>query len=158
MRLVNFLEDEGFNELRRKMGAEQLGTFELFDPSRQLSYEEREALEEQGMAVSGHDLRVLKDKTLAFKNSRVWLKQQDYHLAQCHTVQQARLHQGEVLLGTYQWRFSSQHNVCLECLAILQYQGIDTRRLRRTEFSEQISEQFLLAEFKQLYPFYPLVI
>lgn len=156
MQLPDFLEDSSLNALREKMGATKLGTFELFDPNKQLTYSERETLADTGLAIFSQELRVLKDKTLALKNSRVWLKEDGYHLALCPKVQQLRLQPNEFQVGTFQWPNSKQHPVCLECLAVLQYQGIDARRLRRLEFAEQISEQFSLAEFQQSYPFYPL--
>lgn len=157
MQLHDFLNDPVLNDLRAKMGTDKLGQFELFDPAKQLTYSEREALAEQGIAIQSNEVRVLKDKTLAYKNSRVWLKFAEYHLAHCHKIQQVRHHPQQVLLGTYVWPLHKEHQVCLECLALLQYQGVDARRLRRTEFSEQIGEQFSLAEFAKEYPFYPLV-
>lgn len=157
MQLYDFLSDPAFNELRHKMGTDQLGQFELFDPAKQLTYSEREALAEQGLEIPANELRILKDKTLALKNSRVWLKHDDYHLAYCPQVQQLRHRSQLALLGTYEWPQHKEHQVCLECLALLQYQGVDARRLRRTEFSGQISEHFDLAEFTQNYPFYPLI-
>lgn len=157
MQLIDFTEDSQLNALRQQMGTSQLGHFELFDPQKQLSYNERETLSSEGLQLMSHEVRVLKDKTLAFKNSRIWLLQHNYHLANCPSVQQLRLHSRETLIGTYQWPTSKHQQVCLECLAVLQYQGIDARRLRRLEFSEQISEQFSLAEFQQCYPFYPLL-
>lgn len=157
MRLYDFLADPSLNQLRQQMGAQELGQFELFDPSKQLTYAEREALEEQGLEALSNELRVLKDKTLALKNSRVWLKHENYHVAHCAQVQQLRHHSQPVLLGTYTWPQHKDYSVCLECLALLQYQGVDARRLRRTEFAEQISEHFSLAEFIKDYPFYPLI-
>jgi len=39
----------------------------------------------------------------------------------------------------------------------LQYQGVDARRMRRAEFSDQVVEHFSLADFKVDYPFYPII-
>lgn len=158
MKLPDFLQDEAFNQLRRQMGADDYGKFELFDPARQLTWSEREALAEKGLEVSGNDLRILKDKTLAYKNSRVWVQYEGiYHLAYCPTMQSLRHHKPTLQCGTASWRASKDGGVCLECLAVLQYQGIDARRLRRMEFIEQIREQFSLDEFCRDYPFYPIV-
>lgn len=158
MKLHDFLEDAELNALRSKMGAHALGQFELFDPAKQLTYSEREALKTDGLNVTANELRVLKDKTLAYKNSRAWLKHgQHYHLANCPQVQQLRHQSTSLLLGTYLWPVSKDSALCVECLAVLQYQGIDSRRLRRTEFIEQIRQQFSLAEFQKQYPFYPLI-
>ncbi len=158
MKLPDFLQDTGLNRLRRSMGTDQYGEFELFDPEKQLTYAEREALEETGLTIHSASLRVLKDKTLAFKNTRIWLRDgDDYHLAYCQRVQSLRHKTDDLSAGTGAMSAHKDHGACLECLAVLQYQGIDSRRLRRAEFSEQIREQFSLAEFQQQYPFYPIV-
>lgn len=157
MKIADFYQDESFNHLRKRMGADELGHFELFDPARQLTYAEREALDSGMLSTEGQALRILKDKTLAFKNTRVWLfYEQDYHLAYCQKVQALRHHQDRLQIGTGALSAKKIEGVCLECLSVLQYQGVDARRLRRAEFSEQIREQFSLELFKQEYPFYPI--
>src|SRR5690554_605956 len=94
MKLLDFLEFEQFNQMRKQMNTTVLGEFELFDPSKQLTWSEREALEQKGLVIQGADLRPLRDKTLAFKNSRVWLKHdQVFHLGYCPQIQQLRLKQ-----------------------------------------------------------------
>ena len=158
MKLTDFLEDDSFNRLRQRMGAIKPGSFELFDPDKQLTYAEREALEAGAVNVSSSLLRVLKDKTLAYKNSRVWLADgDDYHLAYCQRVQALRHHADHIDAGSGVAPAGKNTGVCLECLSVLQYQGVDARRLRRAEFSDQIREQFSLADFKLEYPFYPIV-
>ncbi|MAS24455.1 MAG: hypothetical protein CMI08_11240 [Oceanospirillaceae bacterium] len=157
MKLPDFLDDEGFNQLREKMGTESLGEFVLFDPEKQLTYSEREALEGGLVDISSHLLRILKDKTLAYKNTRIWLQQDDdIHLAYCKTVQALRHREKDVQIST--GNFDHKHKaVCLECLSVLQYQGVDARRMRRAEFSDQVVEHFSLADFKVDYPFYPII-
>ena len=157
MKLPDFLDDKDFNQLRRTMGAESPGQFELFDPEKQLTYTEREALESGLVELAAPALRVLKDKTLAYKNSRVWLqKGDDIHLAYCKTVQSLRHREQAIQIST--GNFHPQHqSVCLECLSVLQYQGIDARRMRRAEFSDQVVEQFSMDDFKNAYPFYPIL-
>lgn len=158
MKLTDFLQDEHFNRLRQHMGAEKTGNFELFDPDKQLTYAEREALEAGTINVSSSLLRVLKDKTLAYKNSRVWLTDgNDFHLAYCQRVQALRHRADHIDVGSGEAPVGKDKGVCLECLSVLQYQGVDARRLRRAEFSEQIREQFSLTDFKREYPFYPIV-
>lgn len=154
MKLPDFLDDTGLNTLRQKMGAEGLGEFELFDPQKQLTYSEREALEEGHFSINAAELRALKDKTLAYKNSRIWLgHEQKYHLAYCQTVQQLRHRQVSVVTGT---EANAEDDLCLECLALLKYQGVDSRRVRRNEFTEHVQEEFDLADFKKTFPFYPV--
>lgn len=154
MKLADFLKDPELNKLRQTMGADELGSFELFDPQKQLTYSEREALEQGEFDINAAELRALKDKTLAYKNSRLWLTHDDkYHLAYCPAVQQLRHRQVLVKAGT---EANAQDALCLECLALLKYQGVDSRRVRRNEFVEHVQEAFDLAEFKTLYPFYPV--
>lgn len=158
MKLPDFLDDPDFNKLRTKMGAHELGHFELFDPARQLTWSEREALSLKGLTIDAGELRVLKDKTIAYKNSRIWVERDGvYHLAYCPVIQNVRHRAGQLKAGTFQWEKKKEGGVCLECLAVVQYQGFDARRLRRTEFSEQISEHFALQDFNKIYPFYPIV-
>ena len=154
MKLPDFLDDPNLNKLRQAMGADELGEFELFDPQKQLTYSEREALESGDFGVSAGDLRVIKDKTLAYKNSRLWLSHDNkYHLAYCQEVQQLRHRQHQVHCGT---ETNNDDDLCLECLALLKYHGVDNRRIRRGEFSEQVQEEFDLVEFKREFPFYPV--
>ena len=71
MKLLYFIEFEPFNQLRKKIGTDDFGFFELFDPLVHLTGSERSELENTGVLRKPADLRVLPDKTLAFKNSRV---------------------------------------------------------------------------------------
>lgn len=157
MQLIDFLQNTEFNRLRMQMGAPELGHFELFDASRQLTLSEREALAQSGLSIAANDLKVLKDKTLAFKNSRVWLKgSRHYHLAYCQDAQELRHRSAMLPVGTAAWPAQKETGVCLACLALLQYQGVDSRRLRRPEYCEQISKDFSLQEFGRHYTFYPV--
>ncbi len=157
MQLIDFLQSTELNRLRTQMDAQELGHFELFDANRQLTLSERESLAQTGLAISAQDLKVLKDKTLAFKNSRVWLKSSShYHLAYCQDAQELRHHSSTLDVGTAKWPERKEASVCLACLALLQYQGVDSRRLRRPEYCEQVSKEFSLQEFGRHYPFYPV--
>lgn len=158
MKLPDFLQDDGLNRLRQKMKAEQFGEFELFDAERQLTSAELELLETGEISINSAVLRVLKDKTLAYKNSRIWLHDNGfYHLAYCQRVQALRHRADTLTVGTGDIPFNKNGpGICLECLSVLQYQGVDARRMRRSEFAEQISEHFSLVDFKQEYPFYPV--
>jgi hypothetical protein len=154
MKLIDFLQDSQLNLLRRQMGTDDYGNFQLFDPQRQLTYAEREALEQGELHISARLTRALRDKTLALKNSRIWLLNDNaLHLAHCHQVQHIRNLGQAVRCGTHDW---SHGELCLDCLALLNYRGLDARRARRAEFCDPIVQQFSLQEFQQLYPFYPL--
>mgnify|MGYP000019045619 CR=1 FL=1 len=152
-----FDDFEPFNQLRKKMGAEKLGSFELFDPQKQITYSERELLELGVFDVASNQLRILKDKTFAFKNARLWLswpEHENFHLAACDLVQKRRHQKANFIAGLHQPKGQS---VCLNCLQLLKFDGLDARRSRRLDLAESIQKDFKLSEFKKDYPFYPLM-
>jgi len=157
VRIKSFEDFEPFNKLRKKMGADTLGDFELFDPQRQITYSERELLELGEFDVESGRLRVLKDKTIAFKNTRLWLTWPDhnnFHLAACEQVQKRRHKKSNFIAGLNQ---PTDRYVCIDCLQLLKYDGLDARRSRRLDLAETMQKEFKLDDFKQNYPFYPLV-
>ena len=157
MHIKPFDDFEPFNKLRKEMGAEKLGSFELFDPEKQITYSERELLELGSFNVPSNRLRILKDKTIAFKNTRLWLswpEHTNYHLAACDLIQKRRHKKSDFIAGLNQ---PSENPVCLECLQLLKYQGFDARRSRRLDLAETLQKEFKLTEFQNEYPFYPLV-
>lgn len=156
MKLDDVLLSPAFNQLREQMGTDQLGDFRLFDPQKMLNYSERESLDRAELRLPASELRVLKDKTLAYKNSRVWVEHDDtFHLAYCEQMQGVRHRQKTVRCGSEQP--PDELDVCLQCLSLLHYQGVDARRIRRNEFTEQVQERFELTSFKEQFPFYPLL-
>ncbi len=162
MRIKQFKDFEPFNILRKKMGADNLGSFELFDPQRQITYSERESLEQGEFNIESSRLRILKDKTIAFKNTRLWLSwidHENFHLAACDQVQKRRHLKANFIAGLNQSNGNQEKEkkVCLDCLQLLKYQGLDARRSRRLELAESMQKEFKLSEFKEEYPFYPLV-
>lgn len=157
MRIKPFDDFEPFNKLRKKMGTENLGSFELFDPQRQITYSERESLEEGVFKVESSRLRILKDKTIAFKNTRLWLSwegHENFHLAACDHVQKRRHAKSSFVAGLNDL---ADKRVCLECLMLLKFDGLDARRSRRLDLAETIQKEFKLDSFKKDYPFYPLI-
>ncbi len=185
MELTDFTEFEPFNALRRQMGAEKLGFFELFDPAIHLTGEERSELENAGRLLPLEKVEVLGDKTLAIKNSRVLMYIPDeswhrshraypsFHVALCETLEQCRQEdpKREYLVTTriaddYQLlkiRPSgevsvSEHGfvICKHCLHRLRYKNYDEYRNRRRGHSQKILSDFSLAEFFRLYKQYPL--
>jgi hypothetical protein len=157
MQIKGFDDFEPFNTLRKKMGAEILGSFELFDPEKQITFSERELLELGCFDVPSNRLRILKDKTFAFKNTRLWLswsEHEGYHLAGCDLVQKRRRKKADFIAGLHQ---PTDQIVCLDCLQLLKYDGLDARRSRRLDLAETVQKEFKLTEFQKDYPFYPLV-
>ncbi len=157
MQIKSFKDFEPFNKLREKMGAKELGSFELFDPQKQITYSERELLENGVFEIDSARLRILKDKTIAFKNTRLWLswpEHENFHLAACDQVQKRRHQKATFIAGLNQ---PAQQLVCIACLQLLKFDGLDARRGRRLDLAESIQKDFKLIEFKKDYAFYPLV-
>jgi hypothetical protein len=107
MKLPNFLKDPDLNELRRRMGAQELGAFRLSTNLRHFTIAELEDLIASGIDLKGwEELRPLTDGTLCYKDRRVFLHSRNvevavkgrktrfvlpqYHPAHCPTVRRLR--------------------------------------------------------------------
>lgn len=157
MKIKSFNDFEPFNALRRTMGTDVFGNFELFDPQHQITYSERELLEQGALNIESARLRVLKDKTIAFKNTRLWLswpEHENFHLAACEKVQKRRHLKAYFIAGSNQLQ---NRTVCLDCLQLLKFDGLDARRSRRLDLADTMQKEFNLIDFKKVYPFYPLL-
>lgn len=154
MELIDFLKDEKLNQLRQKMGACEYGHFVMFDPERHLMQAELELLN-AGVDIKINMLHRQPDRTLSYKNSRVWVISTDeLHIANCEKIKQLRHRSTQV-------RISNQYlpkdlPVCPHCLLELQYQGLDTRRMRRVDYIEQLVKEFSMDEYYKRYPIHPL--
>jgi hypothetical protein len=138
----------------KKIGKEALGSFELFDPEKQITFSERELLELGCFDVPSNRLRILKDKTFGFKNTRLWLswpEHESFHLAACDLVQKRRHKKANFIASLHE---PANQIVCLDCL---KFDGLDARRSRRLNLAETVQKEFKLTEFQKDYPFYPLV-
>jgi len=185
MKLPDFTEFESFNAMRKNMGATKLGYFELFDPALHLTGGERSALEQHGMLQEPAAIKVLPDRTLAYKNSRVivynpnesWYRNRreypTYHVAFCAQLEEFRTAQdtSEFLITS---KIAEDYNllkmrsggevkyqehgfvVCKHCLHTLRYKDFDEFRNRRRGYSQKVLSEFSLREFFRLYQQYPL--
>jgi hypothetical protein len=107
MKLPNFLQDADLNELRRRMGAKELGSFHLSPNARRFTVAELEDLISSGIDLrSWEELRPLTDGTLCYKDRRVLLHPREvalavkgrsrklelppFHLAHCPIVRRLR--------------------------------------------------------------------
>ena len=152
MKLFDFREDAAFNQLKQRMGAAEAGHFVSFDPEHQLTFGEREALAQSSVEISAGAVRILRDRTIALKNSRVWVEGGGkIHIANCADVIQLR-NQLRIMVSTR--NPEKTLSICPECLAELKYLGLDGRKSRR--LSEQLDELFSMEQFRQDYPFYPI--
>lgn len=185
MKLADFRDFQPFNELREKIGTDELGFFELFDPSIHLTGSERSALESPGMLLTADGLQVLPDKTLAIKNSRVlayipdetWFRNHreypTYHLAWCSQLE-AQLAEHPVMEYLVTTKISDDYKllkirgrgevsltdhglvVCKHCLHTLRYRDYDEFRNRRRGYSQKVLNEFSLKNFYRFYQQYPL--
>lgn len=185
MELSDFTEFKPFNDLREKIGTDKLGYFELFDPLIHLTGSERSELESVGLLRKIDAIRVLPDKTLAIKNSRViaynpdenWYRAHreypSYHVAYCSQLEETSSQQPQ-----QDWlvtsKISDDYNllkirpsgevnllphgfvVCKHCLHRLRYRDFDEFRNRRRGYSQKVLSEFNLTDFFRFYQQYPL--
>lgn len=185
MQLLDFREFTPFNELREKMGTDKLGYFELFDPAIHLTGSERSELQGRGILKRLDEVRVMPDRTLAIKNSRVLIYNPDetfyrnnreyptYHVARCSfLIDSARAQPDLEYLVTTRIADDyellkirpggevsvSMHGfvVCKHCLHKLRYRDFDEFRNRKRGYSERVLKEFRLTDFFRHYPMYPL--
>lgn len=173
MKLPDFSEDRGFLALRQQMNARRPGHFVLFDATRHLTGQERARLENQGLATTLDQLRILPDQTLAMKNGRVLVytaqpaakgKRDLFHVAACATL---HARPAEPLIATtcqsspFPVPDQAQRrslSVCPQCLTELGYKGFSLTRNRRIRYSEQLLKHFQLSAFFRTYTLYPVRI
>ncbi|MFY0664211.1 MAG: hypothetical protein JXQ97_06285 [Natronospirillum sp.] len=153
MQLPDFLEFDAFNDLRDRMGADKLGYFEVFDPKRHLTGEERSALRTSGVPVRRDQLYFLGDHTLAYKNSRVGVAVgQVLHVTRCKHLM--AFVEG-VAVGDDE-PVTEGVTACRECLHLLRFEGIDLEKERKHHHNEKMIAQFRLSHFYATYTDYPL--
>src|SRR5271165_3863703 len=107
MKLPDFLKDPDLNELRRRMGASELGAFRLSVNPYRFTMAELERLIDAGIDLASLDeVRPLPDRTLSYKDRRVLLHRRDvpvmfasraqrrelphFHLSNCPIVRRLR--------------------------------------------------------------------
>jgi len=87
MRLPDFLQDADLNDMRARMGTDELGTFRLSVNPYRFTIAELEALIAAGIDVSQlREVKALPDHTLAYKDRRVLLHRRDVALSGAHSA------------------------------------------------------------------------
>lgn len=155
MELFDFHQHSKLNQLREKIGTEQFGHFELFDPVKHLNWQERKTLSEDWLRVSCQSLYGLPDQSLAFKNSHVLSKENGvFHFALCDRLKKyINVSTESELPVSLNSALMSGEKVCEFCLHAAQYQGFDVYRHRHKEYNEKISKGFNLSLYlKEKYP------
>lgn len=185
MKLPDFEQFEPMNALRKQMGADELGSFEPFDPKLQLTSLEVDCLSKSYLDIPFDRLRFLPDDTLAYKNARVFVferkaaEQQDmglavysYHFAHCkHLKGGGKLkppkgskvfiateytHELASVLANISQEPSFELRPCWECLHALRVDGFDGDKHRKRLHSEQVWRSFKMSDFTQKFTMYPL--
>lgn len=185
MKIIDFTEFSPFNSLREKMGTPDFGYFELFDQAIHLTGLERSELSSTGTLLTLERLKILPDKTLALKNSRVlayypsedWFRDYrecpTYHVANCSELEELHKQRPEAM-WLVTTRISEDYDlvktrstgeadlvshsftVCKHCLHTLGYKNYDEFRNRRRGYSEKVLNDFSLESFYKYYQQYPL--
>jgi hypothetical protein len=154
MKLIDFKQDQALNKLRSSMGTDNYGLFELFDPNKHLSWQERQNLHLGWQSVQSSFLRTQGDKTLGYKNTHIFCQHdENLHFAFCDQLkkhmQQGKLPSVNITLN--EAAFNKQP-VCHYCLHAIAYQGFDVYRQRHQEYNQNIIKNFDLTQYiKQKY-------
>ena len=149
MNLVDFTLDEPLNLLREKMGAVQLGRFELFNPELHLSWEQRQLLAKQWVNIEGNILHAGAENLLYFKNSPVITKVDGiFHFALCDDIKK-KISQGQLIKTEATTSIELLNNAqnCTYCLHAVSYEGYDAYRHRHQQYNEKILKDFNLIGF-----------
>ena len=149
MKLIDFKQDKKLNDLRHEIGAEDFGHFELFDPKRHLTWQERKSLTKDWVNINANGLHAQSDKTLAYKNSYILsLVGEQVHFAFCDVLKK-KIHQGN--LSNVDVSLKSElcqgKKVCEHCLHAIGYEGFDVYRHRHQEYNQKILQSFKLEQY-----------
>lgn len=151
MKLVDFTQDESLNRLRDRMGADQLGQFELFDPELHLSWQDKQNLAKDWIIINANRLHAGHEHALYFKNSPVVAKVgSELHFALCDDLKK-QISQGllaDLPITTGQDKLSVA-KTCPYCLHAVAYEGFDVYRHRHQEYNDKILKSFNLVKYLQ---------
>jgi len=182
MKLPDFKNSFGLNALKESMGIARdvYGTIRVtVDPSRLTELELERLTSPDGLEIAADEFRVLPDKTLAFKNSRVLLYIRDvtvmggrevepkFHLSGCRTLtemKRKRRFDRYVVSTRVDGRFAMNLidgarsrrelvalKVCQNCLELLSLDGFSIDGWKRSRRLEYVSA-FQLEEFFRRFP------
>lgn len=148
MKLIDFNQDEQFNYLRQLMGAEKLGSFELFDPQLHMSWQDRQLLSKQWLGINGNKLHSVND-SLFYKNSPVIAKVDHIlHFALCDELKKnitnGLLTHADITTNT---RLINSESNCPFCLHAVSYEGFDVYRHRHQQYNDKIIKDFQLSRY-----------
>lgn len=149
MKLLDFKQSERLDGLRKSMKTENYGEFELFDPKRHLSWQERKQLSDSWQAVASSALHAYSDQTLAYKNTHIFCQDNNaVHFAFCDSIKK-NLHQGKMLKVNVTLNIDAlaSESVCQYCLHAISYEGFDVYRHRHKEYNDNILKTFNLTQY-----------
>lgn len=151
MKLPDFSQFKPFNDIRKEMGADELGEFSLSLNWEEISLEEVAKLEKEGIDVALKDIKFLDDGSIAYKNRRILLYIRDwkfhgdrpsspkFHISQCSTLKNMRskglfekyvvstrmdgIFLVNLIVSNSHQRVERKLDVCKKCLSNLNYNG-----------------------------------
>lgn len=179
MKLPDFTDHPGLNALRRQMGADAAGCFELSYRPSLLSEEELNQLAGGGIDVYFDEITKLEDGTLGYKDSRVLVYIRDvpsyggnfdlprFHFAFCSTLEKMHANQRferYVVANKEDGRFLIQKivrqratekswedlNVCQNCLNALRFDNFSYSLPKQKR--AKIVSSFTVSRFFERYP------
>lgn len=148
MKLIDFKQEGPFDALREKMGTTDYGSFELFDPARHITWQEKELFLKDWCVINGSNLHGRKDQ-LAYKNTHIYASHDNQiHFAYCDHIKKL-VGQGRLpeVNATLKLELLKPLQVCEYCLHSVGYQGFDVYRHRHKEYNEKILEDFDLLDY-----------
>lgn len=152
MELIDFKEDEILNRLREKIGTNEFGHFELFDPDRHASWQEKQKLMQSLFQADGQHLKEAQSQLL-YKNVKVIaLYDHVFHFSYCDLLKKVsgKGQLSKIHVTASQKNLSGQ-GPCQYCLHNLDYQGFDVYRHRHQAHNEKVLKEFDVAAFLERY-------
>ena len=149
MKLIDFKQEGPFDSLRKTMGTDDYGHFELFDPKRHLTWQERQSLHSGWVSIASNGLHAYSDSTLAYKNSYVFsVHEESAHFAMCDQLKK-RISQGRLsdISVTLDAKLLQGKETCQYCLHAVSYEGFDVYRHRHQDYNERILKSFNLLNY-----------
>ncbi|EAT11537.1 hypothetical protein HF888_12545 [Bermanella marisrubri] len=152
MELIDFKKYELLNRLREKMGASEFGHYELFDPDRHASWQEKQGLNQGMLQADAHYLKEQQNQLL-YKNLKVVaLDSQTVHFSYCdHLKKLSTKGQLSSISITSSADQINNHSACQYCLHKLDYKGFDVYRQRHQAHNEKVLKEFSLFDYLNQY-------
>jgi hypothetical protein len=179
MKLPDFTIFKPLNDLRKLMGAAELGEFATAINPHHLTIQELDRLSRSGIDIPLEEIDFLKDGTLAYKDRRVVLYIRDvfhyrsedkvdlprFHISSCSTLNEMKrqrrferyvvatredgIFEININVGQNFKKSEERLKICQNCLERIRWEGFSRNFL--TPQKRQIVEKFMLSDFFKAY-------